>query len=135
MAVIDVHTHAFPDAIVERAMQRLLSEAPGVEAFLDGRLSSLLASILGAWQDWDEVAARLLGRPVYMEVSWSFECLGVDKSRDLLRRHPPEYVLFGSDSPWRDQAESLSALRSMGMGRAWERLVLEENPARLLGLA
>ena len=43
--IIDFHTHAFPDALAERAMRQLLSETDSVTAYLDGKLSSLLASM------------------------------------------------------------------------------------------
>jgi predicted TIM-barrel fold metal-dependent hydrolase len=43
--IIDFHAHAFPDELAPRAMKKLLEESPGVEAFLDGRISSLLESM------------------------------------------------------------------------------------------
>ena len=43
--IIDFHTHAFPDALAERAMARLRGESDQVRAWLDGRVSSLLESM------------------------------------------------------------------------------------------
>lgn len=43
--VIDFHTHAFPDSIAERAIEQLLSETDQVQSALDGKLSSLIASM------------------------------------------------------------------------------------------
>jgi len=43
--IIDFHTHAFPDELAPRAMKKLLEEAPGAQAFLDGRISSLVDSM------------------------------------------------------------------------------------------
>ncbi|HPC96520.1 MAG TPA: amidohydrolase family protein [Sedimentisphaerales bacterium] len=43
--VIDFHTHAFPDALAPRAMQTLLSEAPGIAAYSDGTVGALLKSM------------------------------------------------------------------------------------------
>mgnify|MGYP000120864877 CR=1 FL=1 len=43
--IIDFHTHAFPDAVADRAMAQLLSETDQVQSFLDGKLSSLIASM------------------------------------------------------------------------------------------
>ena len=42
--VIDFHTHAFPDALADRAMGQLQARA-GIRACLDGRVGSLLASM------------------------------------------------------------------------------------------
>ncbi len=43
--IIDFHAHAFPDEIAPKAMKKLLAEAPGAQAFLDGKLSSLADSM------------------------------------------------------------------------------------------
>jgi predicted TIM-barrel fold metal-dependent hydrolase len=43
-AIIDFHAHAFPDAIAGRAISQL-EHGGGVKAFLDGTVSSLLASM------------------------------------------------------------------------------------------
>jgi predicted TIM-barrel fold metal-dependent hydrolase len=45
MKIIDFHTHAFPDAIAERAIKAIQAGCPSVPAQLDGRLSSLQASM------------------------------------------------------------------------------------------
>ena len=43
-AIIDFHAHAFPDPLAARAISQL-EHGGGVKAFLDGRVSSLLASM------------------------------------------------------------------------------------------
>jgi predicted TIM-barrel fold metal-dependent hydrolase len=43
--IIDFHTHAFPDALAHRAMKALMDEAPGIKAYLDGTVASLLRSM------------------------------------------------------------------------------------------
>ncbi len=40
--IIDFHAHAFPDELAPRAMKKLLAEAPGVNAFLDGTITALI---------------------------------------------------------------------------------------------
>ncbi len=44
MRIIDFHTHAFPDKLAERAVPQLAREG-NIQAFLDGKTSSLLASM------------------------------------------------------------------------------------------
>jgi predicted TIM-barrel fold metal-dependent hydrolase len=43
--IIDFHTHAFPDELAPRAMKKLMAEAPGVNAFLDGTIKALTESM------------------------------------------------------------------------------------------
>ncbi|HOL66189.1 MAG TPA: TatD family hydrolase [bacterium] len=92
----------------------------------------LVTTHLGAWEDWEEVERHLLGRPVYMEISFSLEYLGLDRSRRLITSHPPEYLLFGTDSPWADQAACLALFRRLGLPAELENRILGENALTLL---
>lgn len=89
----------------------------------------------GAWEDWDEVRRHILGKPVYMDTSYSLDFLGLEGAKDILRRHPKEYLLFGTDSPWADQKKSIEEIRSMDLGIEREEGILYRNAERLLGLA
>ena len=262
MSIIDFHTHAFPDALAERAMRQLMSEAEGVTAFLDGRLTSLLRSMdqngiaagilcciatrpeqfepifnwcieiaserivpfpsihpadpqaldrirriaeagfkgikmhpyyqdfsiddptlnplyaamcdhglmltlhtgfdiaferiekasprqvaavitqfpdlklmtthLGGWQQWDDVEKHLIGKNIYMETSWSLEYLQHKQARRMLLNHPADYVLFGTDSPWTDQAASIRAMQELGLPPERLRRLFYDHARRLL---
>ena len=94
----------------------------------------LVATHLGAWDDWEEVRRHVLGREILIEISYSLECLPPNAARQMLLRHPEDYLLFGTDSPWQDQAEALALLRSMDLGAARERKILCANAERLLGI-
>jgi predicted TIM-barrel fold metal-dependent hydrolase len=260
--IIDFHTHAFPDSLADRAIKILAEEAPGVKAFLDGRVSSLLSSMdkagiersvvcsiatkpeqygpilkwskgiasdriipfpsfhpadpdfderikeirgegfrgvkfhpyyqdfnldeermlpiyekiagaglivvmhtgfdiaferirkcdprmiaevygrfpgirlvtthLGAWEDWDEVDKYLAGKEVYMEISFSLEFLEKGRVGEIIRKHPKDYLFFGTDSPWTGQGETLRLFLGLELGEEANRLVLRENARRLL---
>lgn len=101
-----------------------------VEAFPSLKL---VTSHIGGWQDWAEVRKRLLGKPVYMEISYSLAFLSAEEARGLLLAHPQDYLLFGSDSPWGGQAATLAQLRALGLGLERESALLEGNARRLLG--
>jgi len=262
--IIDFHTHAFPDALAGRAMQALISEAPGIKAYLDGTLGDLARSMqtcgirhsavcciatkpsqfdpilqwceeirsetfllmpsvhpadpdrldhirlikakgfkgiklhpfyqdfyadedrmlqmyevmaqedlllvmhtgydiafprqrradperlvriqqtfpalklvtthLGAWEQWDEVEDLLMGREIRMETSFAMECMTQDQARRILVNHPSGYLLFGTDSPWTDQAHALELLRGMDLPQDRLERILWGNAAELLGL-
>lgn len=93
----------------------------------------LLATHMGAWDDWDEVEAHLLGKPIFMDVSLSLELLGRSRAREMILRHSPDHVLFGSDSPWSSQAETVRLVRALELGPERESLLLWKNAHRLLG--
>jgi len=81
------------------------------------------------------VERHLLGRPVYMGISYSLPFLGREQARRLLLNHPKEFLLFGSDSPWGDQNESLQRLLELDLGTERTERILYTNAAGLLGLS
>lgn len=102
---------------------RVLERFPGL---------AFVASHLGAWEDWDEVERHLVGRPIYLDLSFAIDGIGPPRARELILRHPPEYMLFGSDSPWAGQQETIDQVRGLELGAQRERLLFAENAMRLL---
>lgn len=94
----------------------------------------LVTTHLGAWQQWDEVKRHLLGREIYMEISFALEDLGPSVARAMLMDHPQEYLLFGTDSPWTDQGGTLALLEALGLPPERLDWMLFRNAARLLEL-
>jgi hypothetical protein len=94
----------------------------------------LVTSHIGGWRDWDRVEKHMLGQPVYMDISYAFPAIGRQRASRFLRAHPPEYILFGSDSPWGSQEKTLEALQSLQLGEELNRRICFDNAARLLEL-
>jgi predicted TIM-barrel fold metal-dependent hydrolase len=95
----------------------------------------LVTTHLGAWEDWDEVERLLIGKKIYMEISYALDLLGRERARRMILDHPAEYVLFGSDSPWTGQDRTLALLKGLELGEAREKKILEENARSLLASA
>jgi predicted TIM-barrel fold metal-dependent hydrolase len=91
----------------------------------------MVTTHLGAWEQWEEVERFLLGKPIYMEISFSLEFLD-DTVRKIISHHPTEYILFGTDSPWTEQQKTLSLFRGLRLGDKKEELILQENAVNLL---
>ncbi len=100
-----------------------------LEAFPDLRL---VTTHLGGWEDWDEVERHLAGRKIYMEISFSLDCMPRETARRIILNHPADHILFGTDSPWADQATAISQLKELNLGEALERQILRENGLSLL---
>jgi len=95
----------------------------------------MVAAHLGGWRRWAEVLDTLAGTGVYLDTSYTFGVAPEGMVREILRRHPPERILFGTDSPWVDQSAALAGARkAIGNPEALRR-ALGGNAARLLGLA
>jgi len=95
----------------------------------------LVTTHIGAWQDWDSVEKYLLGKPVYMGISYAFPFIGKERARRFLRSHPPEYILFGSDSPWGSQEKTLEELFAFNLGEELNQRICHHNAVRLLELS
>jgi predicted TIM-barrel fold metal-dependent hydrolase len=93
---------------------------------------TFVATHLGAWHLWDDVRKYLLGKPIYMEISYSLQYLSPEDAREMILAHPEDYVLFGSDSPWEDQAKALERLRRLDLGSRREEKILTTNADRIL---
>jgi predicted TIM-barrel fold metal-dependent hydrolase len=92
----------------------------------------LVTTHMGAWRQWDEVRRYLLGRRIYMEISFAMEELGPDRSRQMIMDHADGYVLFGTDSPWTDQRQTLNLVKKMHLPQKKLQGILAENALRLL---
>ncbi len=94
----------------------------------------LITTHLGAWQQWDEVCRHLLGRKIYMEMSFALEELGPARAREMMLGHPDGYLLFGTDSPWTDQTGTLALLENLHLPQKKLQPILADNALGLLGL-
>ncbi|MDD3620245.1 MAG: amidohydrolase family protein [Desulfobulbaceae bacterium] len=102
---------------------KVLDDFPGLK---------MITTHLGAWDHWDEARRLLIGRPVYMELSYALDFLDADTARQMIISHPPEYLLFGSDSPWSDQENTLRLLRRLELDPVLFRNIVRDNGKRLL---
>lgn len=103
-----------------------------IQKFPDLRL---IAAHLGGWEDWDAVEELLIGKPVYLDTAYSIEVLGAERARRMLLAHPPEFLLFGSDSPWEALSRSIAAVTQLELPPELERRILGENAVALLNRA
>ncbi len=102
---------------------RVLDRFPGLK---------LVTTHLGSWEDWDEVEKHIMGKKIYMEVSFALDCMDREIARRIILNHPKDHVLFGSDSPWADQGQAITLFKSLALGEERETLVLRENALKLL---
>ena len=91
-----------------------------------------VATHLGGWRDWENSRKYLIGQPVYIETSYSLYELPAAEARAMILAHPADRILFGTDSPWSDQAEELARWRALDLPEDRLAAALGGNAARLL---
>jgi predicted TIM-barrel fold metal-dependent hydrolase len=95
----------------------------------------MIAAHLGGEEAYEETALHLLGRNVYMDTSFVLREMPATFRERFLREHPPERLLFASDSPWRDQGAELWFLLDLPfLADGDKEKICFSNAARLLGL-
>ena len=96
----------------------------------------LVLAHLGGWNMWDEAEEKLLGRDLYLDTAFCFDRrvphVTAEQFRGFIEKHGSGHILFGTDSPWADQGESLAAVRAAGLSKEQEEAVLGGNACRLL---
>jgi|WetSurMetagenome_2_1015567.scaffolds.fasta_scaffold28779_3 uncharacterized protein len=114
------------DDLASPARLRRLHEAvPGLR---------LAAAHLGGWECWDQVLRDLAGAPVYLETSYTLGRIVPATLERILAKHPPQYLLFGTDAPWTDEAEELGKFRALALPEDLVRRALWDNAMRFVDI-
>ncbi len=92
----------------------------------------LMTTHLGAWQQWDAVEELLIGKPIYMDTSFAVKYLNQKQLTRMLLAHPEDYILFGTDSPWTDQAVEIEAFAKLGLPETLLDKIFYRNARALL---
>jgi predicted TIM-barrel fold metal-dependent hydrolase len=90
---------------------------------------------MGGYRCWKGVARHLVGKDVYFDTSFSFADLGAAGMARLIRAHGPHKVLFGTDSPWTGQKESVASIHGLDLPPGAKESILYRNALSLLGFS
>ena len=94
----------------------------------------LVAAHMGGFRFWNEVEEHLVGLDLFFDTSYGLGHVGTDQFARILRCHGVERCLFGSDSPWADQAVEIAKIEQLRLAPEDRHAVLEGNARRLLQL-
>jgi hypothetical protein len=92
----------------------------------------ILACHLGGMDDWQGVLDFVVGSDIYLETSFGPSWCPRDVLEAILARHDPYRIVFGTDSPWQDQARELRDFKSLPLSPEAFELALSKNAARLV---
>ncbi len=133
---------------------------PGNEYALPARMCRALAKAgdvrvvlahMGGWRSWREAEEVFSRGNVYIDTAFSLgefeplddgyyssreECmmLGRDEFVRMVQSFGADRVLFGTDSPWASQAETLREIDSLPLSETDKAKIFYENAAQLLNL-
>ena len=110
----------------------------------------LVLAHMGGWKNWQRVAENLAHTGCYLDTAISLgsiapiddhyspaelPLLSGDDFVSLVRAFGSERILFGTDSPWADQAEEIKKITALPLTREEIENILSHNAVRLLGLS
>ena len=75
----------------------------------------LVLAHTGGWKLWDEVEECLVGRDVYLDLSFTDGYIEDEQWRRIIKKHGADRCLFGTDSPWSGQKDTVEALYRLGL--------------------
>ena len=112
-----------------------------------GDIKIILAH-MGGWKDWEEVAERLAPTSAMLDTSFALgkitpldntfsndflNLLSPDDFMNLVRAFGIDRILFGTDSPWTDQTQSLELIKNLPLEDNEKSKILGENAIEILG--
>lgn len=102
-----------------------------VSRFKGGKI---IAAHMGGFSYWDEVEKHLKGKDIYLDTSFAVGVMEDEQAKRMIRSHGYQRILFGSDSPWKDQGWSVQSLRGLQLSQEAEDAIFFKNAAGLLGI-
>ena len=103
----------------------LLDNVPGLK---------LVLAHTGGWKYWDDVEKHLLGKDVYLDISFTMNYIGEEQFRRIINGHSADRLLFATDSPWGNQAKDVQRLKALCLPPSLEGKIFHKNAECLLGL-
>lgn len=104
---------------------------------------------MGGWKNWDAVQKILAGTNVYLDTAFSFgkiiprpdcvwqpaelEMLNEKNFLDLCKIFGFDKILFGTDSPWSSQKDSVEFVKNLPIPEEDAKKILGENALNLFG--
>ena len=102
---------------------------------------------LGGWKGWDEVEKELCGENVYFDTSFVLgeyvppenvfvpeekrKMLSDEQFARIVKKHGYDKVLFGSDSPWSEQSETIEKIKNCDLDESKLDLIFGGNAKKL----
>jgi len=92
----------------------------------------MVAAHLGGFLQWDRVAKELAGAAMYFDTAAILEFISPEQCAAIINKHGADKVLFGTDSPWFSQKESIAWIQNLPLSANQKDAILGKNATELL---
>lgn len=87
----------------------------------------------GGYEMWDEVEELLVGENVYLDTAMIFPYISDEQFLRILKKHGADKIVYGTDSPWSSQKETLEIIKRLVPQKEEQEKILGENICKILG--
>lgn len=94
----------------------------------------LVLAHYGGFKLWDSVEELLVNENVYFDNSFIYGYIEDETFLRILKKHGADKILFGTDSPWSGQKESVEKIESLPLTQEEKERILWKNAKELLGI-
>jgi predicted TIM-barrel fold metal-dependent hydrolase len=94
----------------------------------------LVLAHMGGWKLWDDVEELLVGQQVYFDTAFTDTYISQEQFVRMVKNHGVEKILFGTDSPWSGQKETIAMIQKLPLTADEKEKILGGNAVRLLKL-
>lgn len=117
---------AFPDdkkADISR-LKKIIKKFPELK---------IVASHTGGFKMWEEVLKEIAGLNLWIETSMTLKYIEDKKILlEILKKHSPDKIMFGTDAPWSDQKEEVKLMNSLDISNEVKNKIFSKNAQKLL---
>ncbi len=104
-------------------LKNILEMVPGL---------TIVAAHMGAYSLWRDAEDLLLGKPLFIDTSYSYHILKIDNMVRMIKKHGAERVLFGTDSPWAKADKEIENILALDLPQSDKDKILYKNALTLL---
>jgi len=101
---------------------------------IDCTCPKIVLAHTGGYELWDEVEEDIVGRNVWLDISFSLGKIDDEQFVRIAKNHGADRILFATDSPWSGQKETLEHLSKLDFTQEELERILNGNAMELLGL-
>ncbi len=94
----------------------------------------IILAHMGGFKQWDAVEEYLVGKKVWFDTAFVCGAIKPEQFQRIVRNHGADRILFGTDSPWSEQKESIRLLSETELTQEELEGILWRNGAELLRL-
>jgi len=87
---------------------------------------------LGGYMMWDQVEDYLIGREIYLDISYVFGHLDNERILQMIKNHGIERILFGSDFPFSRPDLDMEYISKLNLTNEERDMILGKNALELL---